>query len=191
MLQSSTTTLSEIGNAGNPQYGYFGFNYQNVHFHGVGIPSSTEQLTAPLDGGERRIFSYKIPDDHPGGLYWYHNHVHALGTYGYLSGLFGMMIIEGHPTDILSVPEIKNAKEILMIMSESLVNENNQPVPIFPIVSKYRVIYIQAMEVHSLIVSYLYYALCARCISALSIATIQTCTKSGIQLEIGCEWHTS
>jgi FtsP/CotA-like multicopper oxidase with cupredoxin domain len=30
--------LSEIGNYDNPKYGHFGFNYQNVHFHGVAIP---------------------------------------------------------------------------------------------------------------------------------------------------------
>jgi hypothetical protein len=63
-----------------------------------------------------------------------------LGTYGFLSGLFGMVVIEGHPTDIRSVPEIKNAKEILMIMSESLVDEQKKPVPTFPIASKYNTI---------------------------------------------------
>jgi hypothetical protein len=51
-----------------------------------------------------------------------------------------MVVIEGHPTDIRSVPEIKNAKEILMIMSESLVDEQKKPVPTFPIASKYNTI---------------------------------------------------
>jgi FtsP/CotA-like multicopper oxidase with cupredoxin domain len=130
--------LDEVGNSGNPKYGYFGFNFQNLHFHGVGIPSSTEQLSKPLDGEEKTTFMYKIPENHHGGLYWYHNHVHALGTHGFLSGLFGIVIIEGHETDIRALPETENAKEILMIMSESLVDENKRPVPVFPIVSKYK-----------------------------------------------------
>jgi FtsP/CotA-like multicopper oxidase with cupredoxin domain len=127
--------LDEFGNINNPAYGYFGFSFQNLHFHGVGVPGSIERLLEPLDGGDQRTFSYKIPQNHPGGLYWYHNHVHGLGTYSFLSGLFGMMIIEGHPTDI--IPSIASAKEILMIMSESLVDEKKHPVPHFPITSKY------------------------------------------------------
>jgi Multicopper oxidase len=130
--------LDEVGNFGNPKFGFFGFIFQNLHFHGVGIPSSIKQLLEPLDGGEKTTFTYKIPENPQGGLYWYHNHVHALVTHGFLSVLFGMVIIEGHPTDIRAIPEIESAREILMIMSESLVDELKRPVPVFPIVSKYK-----------------------------------------------------
>ena len=58
--------LDEFGNYGKPKFGFFGFNYVNVHFHGVGIPSSIELLQLPLDGNETRTFTYKIPENHPG-----------------------------------------------------------------------------------------------------------------------------
>lgn len=70
--------LSAIGNIWDPEFGFWGFNLANVHFHGAGFPPSEEDLLNPVDGGESRTYQYKIPEDHPPGLVWYHNHVHAL-----------------------------------------------------------------------------------------------------------------
>jgi FtsP/CotA-like multicopper oxidase with cupredoxin domain len=107
--------LDEIGNTHSPEFGFWGFNLANLHFHGAGFPPSLEDLQHPLDGGESRTFSYTIPEDHPPGLVWYHSHVHGVGEYEMMSGLFGAMIIEGTANDVTVIPEIGNATEVIMM----------------------------------------------------------------------------
>ena len=107
--------LDEIGNAHNPEFGFWGFNLANLHFHGAGFSPSLEDLHNPLDGGESRTFIYKIPESQPPSLVWYHSHVHGVEEYHMMSGLFGAMIIEGTANDVTVVPEIGNATEVIIM----------------------------------------------------------------------------
>ncbi|CAB9519108.1 Multicopper oxidase [Seminavis robusta] len=127
--------LSSIGNVYNPEYGFWGFNLASLHFHGAGFSPSIEDLRNPIDGGESKSFEFKIPEDHPPGLVWYHSHNHGLGEYEMMSGLFGAMIIEGTANDVTAIPEIESATEVVMILNEVLVDEKTGiPPPFFPIV---------------------------------------------------------
>jgi hypothetical protein len=51
-----------------------------------------------------------------------------------MSGLFGMMVIEGTSNDVTAIPEIGDATEVFMAISEALLDpETGIPVPFFPV----------------------------------------------------------
>lgn len=114
--------LSAIGEYHKSQFGYWGQNFMNIHFHGARRESTVEDLGFSLDGGESRTYTHKIKADQPPGLAWYHNHHHGTTVYSYLSGLLGAVVIEGTQYDLTAYPEVAAAKEHILILAESLVD---------------------------------------------------------------------
>lgn len=53
----------------------------NLHFHGLHVPpdGTADNVFVSVEPGARRRYSFVIPDDHPGGTFWYHPHRHGLG----------------------------------------------------------------------------------------------------------------
>ena len=82
--------LSSVGNVYEPEFGFWGFSYANLHFHGAGFPPSIEDLKNPIDGGESKTFVYRVGEDHPPGLVWYHGHVHGNVSESFLCALLPM-----------------------------------------------------------------------------------------------------
>jgi len=120
--------LSREGyDGGQPKYGFWGKNYMNLHFHGANVDPKIENLSIPLDGGESRTYIFEIPEDQPPVFAWYHNHVHMITEYSSLSGLAGAFIIEGTDEDITNIPEIADATEVILSLSESKVDETGKP----------------------------------------------------------------
>jgi FtsP/CotA-like multicopper oxidase with cupredoxin domain len=105
--------------------------YTNVHTHGLQV--------SPLDGhdyvygtlmpGEKpRNYSYDVPGPatgrpQPAGLCWYHPHLHGSTTHQAWQGLSGAIVIEG---DIDDVPEIKAARERVIVMNALFVNPDGE-----------------------------------------------------------------
>jgi len=54
-------------------------------------------------------------------------------TSSYLGSLFGFFIVEGTDTDITEAPGVEGAREVLMILSEGLTNEDGTVPAIFPV----------------------------------------------------------
>jgi FtsP/CotA-like multicopper oxidase with cupredoxin domain len=52
----------------------------NLHFHGLHVsPSgSADNVFLENPSGEDQIYEFSLPQDHRGGTYWYHPHVHHL-----------------------------------------------------------------------------------------------------------------
>jgi FtsP/CotA-like multicopper oxidase with cupredoxin domain len=71
------------------------------------------------------------------GLLWYHTHVHGTAAYSYMSSLFGFMVVEGTDRDITKAPGIEGATEIIVALSEGLVNDDKSVPPFFPIVGQF------------------------------------------------------
>lgn len=99
-------------------------NTTNLHLHGLDIiPHLFEPLgtSNPLshmiaiEPGHHYDYTFKIPKDHPPGLYWYHPHHHGSTAVQALSGMAGGVIIYG---DIDEVPEIKAARDIPLVMQD-------------------------------------------------------------------------
>lgn len=96
----------------------------NLHLHGMNIiphlfePLGTSDPKAPMieiaPGGSKE-YVFEIPRDHPPGLNWYHPHHHGSTAVQGASGMAGGIIVKGA---IDEVPEIKAAKEYLLVMQD-------------------------------------------------------------------------
>mmetsp|Transcript_24682 Transcript_24682/g.38025 ORF Transcript_24682/g.38025 Transcript_24682/m.38025 type:complete len:605 (-) Transcript_24682:603-2417(-) len=130
--------LTANGNIYDSDYGYWGLNYMNLHFHGAMFDPLLENTFEVLDGGESKTYKFDIPNDQPPGLHWYHNHVHGTGQSSTMSGLHGVLVIEGTEDDLTAVPEIEKATEVFMMLGEADLNpETKMPNPFVPIVMKF------------------------------------------------------
>ena len=71
----------------------------NLHFHGLTIPPVCHQddvLKTSVQPGDAPFeYRFRIPDDEPPGLYWYHPHIHGFSKDQLLGGASGALIVEG------------------------------------------------------------------------------------------------
>ena len=104
------------------------FNTTNLHVHGVQTiphlfdPIGTSDPSAPMisiEPGQKFSYSFPIPADHPGGLYWYHPHHHGATDVQISGGMAGLIVVSG-PID--DVPEIAAARDIPVVVQALNVN---------------------------------------------------------------------
>ena len=93
------------------------FNNTNFHFHGVHASPSgiSDNVMRSMQPGHTYDIEIKVPKDHPRGTYWYHPHHHGSADVQMASGMAGVIVIEG---DFADVPEIANARERVMVLSQ-------------------------------------------------------------------------
>lgn len=101
-----------------------GLDATNLHVHGLDvIPHIFEPLgtSDPLASqivvgpGEQKDYVFEIPENHPPGFDFYHPHKHGATAVQVVSGLAGGIIVRGA---IDEVPEIKAAREVLLVMQD-------------------------------------------------------------------------
>jgi FtsP/CotA-like multicopper oxidase with cupredoxin domain len=110
----------------------------NLHFHGLTIPplchqddvlhTSIQPNDAPFE------YRFRIPEDEPPGLYWYHPHIHGFTKLQVLGGASGALIVEGierADTAVAGLPE-----RVLVIRDQDLLNPNAPPSKWEPVVPK-------------------------------------------------------
>lgn len=70
----------------------------NVHYHGTDVSPKAPGDDVLLKVKAGKSFNYVVPfpDDHPEGLHWYHPHSHGLVEPQILSGMSGMLIVDGY-----------------------------------------------------------------------------------------------
>lgn len=110
----------------------------NLHFHGLTVPPVCHQddvLKTSIQPGQPPFeYRFKIPDDEPPGLYWYHPHIHGFSTKQVLGGASGALIVEGleraNP-DVAGLPE-----RVLIIRDQDLLNPGAPPSKSEPVVPK-------------------------------------------------------
>ncbi len=89
----------------------------NLHFHGLHVSpignADNPFLSAPP--GEILEYEVKIPDNHPGGTFWYHPHLHGTTARQVFGGLSGLIIVRG---ELDSLPEIASSDEQLLILKD-------------------------------------------------------------------------
>ncbi len=96
----------------------------NLHFHGLSVPPVCHQddvLKTSIQPADPPFeYRFRIPDNQPPGLYWYHPHIHGFSSRQVLGGASGALIVEGveraNP-EILGLPE-----RVLVIRDQDLVN---------------------------------------------------------------------
>jgi suppressor of ftsI len=104
------------------------FNTTNLHVHGLQViphlfqPLGSVYPAAPLiavAGGQTFAYEFKLPNDHPSGLYWYHPHYHGSAGVQVVNGMAGLILVKG-PID--EVPEIAKARDELLAIQNLKIN---------------------------------------------------------------------
>jgi len=110
----------------------------NLHFHGLTIPPVCHQddvlKTAIRPGDAPFEYRFRIPEDEPPGLYWYHPHIHGFTKAQVLGGASGALIVEGierADKAVAGLPE-----RVLIIRDQDLLNPNAPPAKWEPVVPK-------------------------------------------------------
>jgi FtsP/CotA-like multicopper oxidase with cupredoxin domain len=95
----------------------------NLHFHGLHVsPSGNgDNVFLEIPPGENQTYEFSLPQDHRGGTYWYHPHVHHLVARQVWAGLAGLLIVRGELDDI---PEIRDADEEFLLLKDFGLDAN-------------------------------------------------------------------
>jgi FtsP/CotA-like multicopper oxidase with cupredoxin domain len=88
----------------------------NLHFHGLSVPArchEDEVLKTSIQPGDPPFeYRFRIPENEPPGLYWYHPHIHGFSSEG----------IERAVPQAAGLPE-----RVLVIRDQDLLNPNAPP----------------------------------------------------------------
>jgi FtsP/CotA-like multicopper oxidase with cupredoxin domain len=110
----------------------------NLHFHGLTIPPVCHQddvLHTSIQPGDAPFeYRFRIPENEPPGLYWYHPHIHGFTKEQVLGGASGAIIVEGlerADKAVAGLPE-----RVLIIRDQDLLNPNAPPSKWEPVVPK-------------------------------------------------------
>lgn len=110
----------------------------NLHFHGLTIPPVCHEddvLKTLIDTGDPPFeYRFRIPENEPPGLYWYHPHVHGFTKAQVLGGASGALIVEGierADKAVAGLPE-----RVLIIRDQDLMNPNAPPSQSEPVVPR-------------------------------------------------------
>src|SRR5580700_6184456 len=110
----------------------------NLHFHGLTIPPLCHQddvLHTSIQPGDAPFeYRFRIPENEPPGLYWYHPHIHGFTKEQVLGGASGAIIVEGlerADKAVRGLPE-----RVLIIRDQDLLNPNAPPSKWEPVVPK-------------------------------------------------------
>lgn len=90
----------------------------NIHFHGMDVSPKQPGDNVFVNISPGRSFQYRveIPDDHPQGLHWYHSHLHEYVDPQILSGLSGMLIVEGGIES--HYPALASVRQRVMVLKD-------------------------------------------------------------------------
>jgi FtsP/CotA-like multicopper oxidase with cupredoxin domain len=88
----------------------------NLHVHGLHVSpeGNGDNVFLSVEPGSTFDYEYKLPQDHPPGVYWYHPHRHGMVANQVFAGLFGAIIVEDPE------PIEASAERVLVISDTSL-----------------------------------------------------------------------
>jgi FtsP/CotA-like multicopper oxidase with cupredoxin domain len=131
-----------VENANRPcTSGIMGPLSTNLHFHGLTIPPTCHQddvmKTSVQPGDAAFEYRFRIPQDEPPGLYWYHPHIHGFSKGQLLGGASGALIVEGierAKKEVSGLPE-----RVFIVRDQDLMHPNAAPAASEPVVPKFMV----------------------------------------------------
>ena len=110
----------------------------NLHFHGLTVPARCHQdevLKTSIQPGDPPFeYRFRIPENEPPGLYWYHPHIHGFSSRQVMGGASGALIIEGIEravSEVAGLPE-----RVLVIRDQNLLNPGAAPSKSEPVVPR-------------------------------------------------------
>ena len=110
----------------------------NLHFHGLTIPPVCHQddvLHTSIQPKDPPFeYRFRVPENEPPGLYWYHPHIHGFTKEQVLGGASGALIVEGIERADTAVAGL--SERVLVIRDQDLLNPNAPPSKSEPVVPK-------------------------------------------------------
>jgi FtsP/CotA-like multicopper oxidase with cupredoxin domain len=110
----------------------------NLHFHGLEIPPTCHQddvLKTSIEPGASPFqYRFRVPEDQPPGLYWYHPHIHGFTKIQVLGGASGAIIVEGIERANKAVAGLP--ERVLIIRDQDLLNPSSPPSKSEPVIPK-------------------------------------------------------
>jgi FtsP/CotA-like multicopper oxidase with cupredoxin domain len=110
----------------------------NLHFHGLTVPAVCHQddvLKTSIQPDDPPFeYRFRIPENEPPGLYWYHPHIHGFSTAQVLGGASGALIVEGLErtnSKLAGLPE-----RVFVIRDQDLLNPSAPPSKSEPVVPR-------------------------------------------------------
>ncbi|XAS65531.1 multicopper oxidase family protein [Micrococcaceae bacterium Sec5.8] len=91
----------------------------NLHVHGLHVSpqGNSDNVLLSVDPGTSFDYEYRLPADHPPGVYWYHPHHHGTVADQVFGGLYGAIIVEDpHPVPV--------ARDRVMVISDISLNSD-------------------------------------------------------------------
>jgi FtsP/CotA-like multicopper oxidase with cupredoxin domain len=108
----------------------------NLHFHGLTVPArchEDEVLKTSIQPGDPPFeYRFRIPQNEPPGLYWYHPHIHGFSSRQVMGGASGALIIEGIERAVREVAGLP--ERVLVIRDQNLLNPDAPPSKSEPVV---------------------------------------------------------
>jgi FtsP/CotA-like multicopper oxidase with cupredoxin domain len=105
----------------------------NLHTHGMHVSpvGNGDNPFLSIPPGESLQYEIAVPDNHPGGFFWYHPHKHGAVAHQIRAGMAGGIIVRG---EIDEVEEVRMAKEHVLVLQAIELGDDYQlldPIP-FP-----------------------------------------------------------
>ncbi|MET3948295.1 FtsP/CotA-like multicopper oxidase with cupredoxin domain [Arthrobacter sp. UYCu512] len=91
----------------------------NLHVHGLHVSpqGNSDNVLLSVDPGTSFDYEYRLPADHPPGVYWYHPHHHGTVADQVFGGLYGAIIVEDpHP--------VPTSRDRVMVISDISLNSD-------------------------------------------------------------------
>jgi FtsP/CotA-like multicopper oxidase with cupredoxin domain len=99
----------------------------NLHFHGLHVPpdGTADNIFREVAPGEEISYAFRIPDQHPAGLFWLHPHLHGSVARQVSLGLAAPLIIRGA---LDAIPEVGAAREHLLVLQDFDLDRSGRPI---------------------------------------------------------------
>ncbi len=90
----------------------------NMHYHGADVSPKTpgDDVFLKVKAGTSFDYVVPFPEDHPEGLHWYHPHAHGVVNKQILSGMSGMLIVDGYIE--AHYPELAGLRRRVMVLKD-------------------------------------------------------------------------
>ena len=85
----------------------------NLHVHGLVVSpeGNADNVFVTVPPGESFDYDYRLPADHPPGVFWYHPHHHPIVADQVFGGLYGAIVVE-------DVDELPVSRERVLVVSD-------------------------------------------------------------------------
>jgi len=103
------------------------FNTINLHTHGLHVSPDQDNVELAIPPGGTYTYTYDIPDDHPAGTFWYHAHKHGATAMHLMSGMAGLIIVEGEVDNDPGVAEAFQLDFVIQEINFGMVSDENNP----------------------------------------------------------------